>query len=56
MKNSTRLAMFGKIIYDDIIDENRFNNHYKIINYLNTVVDKKYKLEGDTYLKVLLII
>jgi len=54
MQKSIKIVNLGKNIYKDIIDEDRFNDHYEIINYLNTVVDEKYKLGRVNYFKILI--
>jgi len=41
MENAPRLVTFTKFIYNDVIDENRFNNHHEIVEYLkkNTILE-----------------
>jgi len=54
MENSSRLVFFTKFIYNDVIDENRFNNHHEIVNYLNTVAKEEFNFGKLSYLKLLI--
>jgi len=54
MEIAPRLVFFNKFIYEDVINENRFNNHHEIVNYLNTVAKEEYKFGNVTYLKLLI--
>jgi len=54
MENSSRLVFFAKFIYDDVIDENKFNNHHEIVKYLNTIAKEEYNFANVSYLKLLI--
>jgi len=54
MENSSRFVYFAKFIYDDVINENRFNNHHEIVKYLNTIANEEYNFGNVSYLKLLI--
>jgi len=52
--NIPQIKSMGGNIYSCVIDEEYFNNHLEIIEFLNTIVDDKYDLAGMSYLKILI--
>jgi len=54
MENSSRLVFFAKFIYDNVINENRFNDHHEIVTYLNTISKEEYKFGNVSYLKLII--
>jgi len=54
MEIAPRLVTFTKFIYFGIMDEKRFNNHFEIVKYLNTIPKEEYNLGNVTYLKLLI--
>jgi len=54
MEIAPRLVFFTKFIYNDVINENRFNIHHEIVNYLNTIAKEEYNFGNVSYLKLLI--